>query len=75
MSTNIKTQLYYNIPVSYTHLDVYKRQASHSAPLPAYDMETCQNSIQLLFLNLLQIKFAAKVAAKDFSKFMVDTKI
>ena len=46
--------------------------ASHSAPLVVYDMGIFHNSIQLLFLIVLYVKFphrlllAAKVGAKDY---------
>ena len=39
-NTNIKSIFFGNysmIPVSYTHLDVYKRQQLHSGPVPYYD--------------------------------------
>ena len=53
------------------HLDASVTSFTHT-PLLVCGMKTCQNSILLLILTLLQMKFlhrllfAAKVAAKDY---------
>ena len=54
-------------PVSYTHLDVYKRQEHNSAPAIAARAEPIAKVIAMVLLTLMPIRVAAPVSSDTAS--------
>ena len=57
-----------NITVSYTHLDVYKRQEKYDEEIILKELELETDPLAILFFNLIKFKIAEKKEKYNNSK-------